>query len=150
MVGNTAFRLGEAGVDVCPAAITGFTAGVAAGVAGVEGEGDDPSTTHILCALVAMSFAVVCANVEYGLTWNTGKESFPFSTPRSERMTEMKCRQEDLRSGRLLILVRCLTSAVEMLPMTFMALSTTATLVRQSSFIRRRASVRVLSPLLLG
>ena len=39
-------------------------AGVVAGVAGAEGDGEDPSTIHIRCALVATSFAVVCARVE--------------------------------------------------------------------------------------
>lgn len=32
------------------------------------GEGDGGVVTHILCAVVATSFATVCASVEYGLT----------------------------------------------------------------------------------
>ena len=36
------------------------------------------------------NFATVCANVEYGLTWNTGKESLPSFIPRVESITEMK------------------------------------------------------------
>lgn len=123
------------------------TAGTAAGVAGCEGEGDALSTTHILWLVVATSLATVWASVEYGFTWNTGKESFPFSTPRSERITEMKWMHDDLRSGRLLVTVRCLVSTVEMLPMTFCALSMTAKLVRPSWCINCRASVSGLSPL---
>jgi hypothetical protein len=142
--GNDDVRAGEAGDE--PYGAT-RTAGVVAGVAGAEGDGEDPSTTHILCAFVATSFAVVCASVEYGLTWNTGNESFPFSTPLSESMTEIKCKQDDFKSGRLLVLVRCLTSTVEIFPTTLKALSTTATLVRPSSLINRSASVKGLSPL---
>jgi hypothetical protein len=63
--GNAEFSKGEAGVE--PYGGT-RTAGVDAGVAGAEGDGEEPSTTHILCAFVATSFAVVCASVEYGLT----------------------------------------------------------------------------------
>lgn len=43
------------------------------------------------CALVAMTFATVCASVDVGLTWNTGNESFPSIKPRVDRMTEIKC-----------------------------------------------------------
>jgi hypothetical protein len=63
--GNAAFNAGEAGEE--PYGGTRI-AGVDAGVAGAEGDGEEPSTTHILCAFVATSFAVVCASVEYGLT----------------------------------------------------------------------------------
>jgi hypothetical protein len=45
--------------------------GVAKGVAGVEGDGEAASTTHILWARVATSLATVWARDEYGLTWNT-------------------------------------------------------------------------------
>jgi hypothetical protein len=112
--GNAGERDGEAG----PCGVA-RTAGTAAGVAGVDGEGEALSTTHILWLVVATSLATVWARVEYGLTWKTGNESFPFSTPRSERMTEIKWIQVDLRCGRLLVLVRCLVSTVEILPMTF-------------------------------
>lgn len=63
--GKAAFSAGEAGEEPYGGA---KIAGVNAGVAGAEGDGEEPSTTHILCDLVAMSFAVVCASVEYGLT----------------------------------------------------------------------------------
>lgn len=122
-------------------------AGAVDGVAGADGEGDAASTTHIRWDLVATSFATVCARVEYGLTWKTGKESLPFSTPRSERMRETKDIQDELRSGKLLVLVRSLTSTEEMLPITFSALSTTAKLVKPSLCINFNASVRGLSPL---
>ena len=42
--------------------------GVASGVAGVDGLGEADSTTHIRWDLVATSFAIVWARVEYGLT----------------------------------------------------------------------------------
>lgn len=45
--------------------------GVASGVAGVDGDGEAASTTHILWERVARSLATVWARVEYGLTWNT-------------------------------------------------------------------------------
>ncbi len=38
--------------------------GVARGVAGVDGDGDAASTTHILCERVATSLATVWASVE--------------------------------------------------------------------------------------
>jgi hypothetical protein len=63
--GNAAFSVGEAGEEPYGGA---KIAGVDAGVAGAEGDGEEPSTTHTLCAFVAISFAVVCASVEYGLT----------------------------------------------------------------------------------
>jgi hypothetical protein len=62
----------------------------------------------------------------------------------------MKCKQDDFKSGKLLVFVRCLTSTVEIFPTTFRALSTTAMLVRPSSLINRRASVKGLSPLRLS
>lgn len=95
------------------------------GVAEVEGDGE--SVTHILIfisirfgsgadrngrlklylwALVATSLATVWASVEYGLTWNTGKESLPSFIPRVERMTEMKWMQVLSRNGAELDLVR--------------------------------------------
>ena len=54
--GKLALRAGEAGDE--PWGGT-KTAGVVAGVVGADGDGEEPSTTHILCALVATSFAVV-------------------------------------------------------------------------------------------
>lgn len=62
---NVGVRPGEAGNELYGAT---RTAGVVAGVAGAEGDGEEPSTTHILCDFVATSFAVVCASVEEGLT----------------------------------------------------------------------------------
>jgi hypothetical protein len=56
IAGKVALSPGEAGDE--PRGGTNI-AGVVAGVAGADGDGDDPSTTHILCALVATSFAVV-------------------------------------------------------------------------------------------
>lgn len=38
--------------------------GVDNGVAGLEGDGEDDSTIHIRCDLVATNFATVCARVE--------------------------------------------------------------------------------------
>ena len=62
-----------------------------------------------------------------------GKESFPSPIPRSLRITEIKWMQLDFRRGMLvLLLVRSLTSAVEMFPTTLYALSTTAMLVKHS------------------
>lgn len=52
-----------------------------------------------LWAFVATNFATVCARVELGLTWNTGKESWPSFMPRVERMTVMKCMQVFSKSG---------------------------------------------------
>jgi hypothetical protein len=52
----------------------------------------------------------------------------------------MKCIHEALRRGALDVLVRCRTSFVDIFPMTFCPLSTTATLVRPSSFMSVRAS----------
>lgn len=96
---------------------------------------------------MATSLATVCARVEYGLTWKTGNESFPSPIPRSLSITEMKCMQEACRRGRLLVCVRSLVSAVEILPTTFAALSTTAILVNPSLLMSWRASVRGWSPL---
>lgn len=81
-------------------------AGVSAGVEEPDGEGDGLSTTHMRCERVATSFATVCARVLYGLTWKTGKESLPSFTPRSERMTDIKCMQDERRSGREVDFVR--------------------------------------------
>ena len=61
-----------------------------AGVEGPEEAGDGASTIHMRCERVATSLATVCASVEKGFTWKTGKGSLPSSTPRSPRMTEMK------------------------------------------------------------
>jgi hypothetical protein len=44
------------------------TEGVASGVAGVEGDGEDVSTTHMRCDFVATNLATVCASVDCGLT----------------------------------------------------------------------------------
>jgi hypothetical protein len=66
------------------------TAGVIAGVDGPDDAGEGASTTHMRCERVATSLATVCARVLNGLTWNTGKESLPSLTPRSDRMTDMK------------------------------------------------------------
>lgn len=51
------------------------TAEVGNGVVGADPlrEGLAASTTHILCDRVATSLATVCASVEYGLTWKTGR-----------------------------------------------------------------------------
>lgn len=121
--------------------------GPSSGVAGVDGDGEADSTTHMRCALVATSFATVCARVEYGLTWKTGNESLPFSVPRSVRITVINCRHDELRSGRLAEFVRCLTSAEEMFPTTFEVLSITATLDSPSWLMRFSASDSGLSAL---
>ena len=71
----------------------------------------------------------------------------PFSTPRSDKMTEMKCMQEDWRRGMEAALVKCLRSAVDMLPTTLRPLSTTAIEVKPSLDIRVRASARGASAL---
>ena len=44
--------------------------------------------------------------MEKGFTWKTGKLSWPSSTPRSERMTEMKWMHEERRRGSEVDLVR--------------------------------------------
>lgn len=154
--GNVVARLGDAGVDTAGEDRIALDIeelvidGVGRGVA--EGDGDAASTTHILWDRVATSLATVCARVEKGVTWKTarlseglnprwnlhclpGNESFPSPMPRSLRITEMKWIQLDLSNGKLLLFVRSLTSAVEMLPTTFNALSTTATLVSPSLLI---------------
>ena len=59
----------------------------------------------------------------------------------------MKWIQLAFNSGRLLVLVRSLISAEDMFPTTFIALSTTATLVSPSLLISWRASVKGRSPL---
>jgi hypothetical protein len=62
-------------------------------------------------------------------------------------MMEMKWMQEDRRRGRDEERVRCLTSTVEMLPMTFCLLSVTAREETPSELRSSRAEVRGLSPL---
>ena len=64
---------GDTGPDPgCGGDVTGCRIdGVARGVAGVDGDGEAASTTHILCERVARSLATVWAREEYGLTWNT-------------------------------------------------------------------------------
>lgn len=166
--GNVVARFGDAGVDTAgedriALDIEGVVnEGVGRGVA--EGDGDATSTTHIRWERVATSLATVCASVEKGVTWKTvvvldkslnlnyavclpGNESFPSPIPRSLRITEMKWIQLDFNNGKLLLFVSSLTSAVEILPTTFNALSTTATLVSPSLLINCRASVKVRSPL---
>ena len=69
------------------------------GEGGTLVDGDGVSTIHIRCERVAQSLATVCARVLNGVTWKTGNESWPFSTPRSERITLMKWMQLDERSG---------------------------------------------------
>ena len=76
-----------------------------------------------------------------------GNESFPSPIPRSFKITEMKWIQLDFSSGKLLALVRSLISAEDMFPTTFIALSTTGTLVSPSLLISWRASVKGRSPL---
>jgi len=67
--GNALLKEGEAGFDPIGGARTAWLMdGVARGVAGVDGDGEADSTTHIRCALVATSLATVWARVEYGLT----------------------------------------------------------------------------------
>lgn len=43
------------------------------------------------CDLVATTFATVCARVELGSTWKTGKESWPSIKPLVDKTTETKC-----------------------------------------------------------
>lgn len=81
-------------------------AGVAAGVGGPEEAGDGVSTTHIRWERVATSLATVCASVENGVMWKTGKESLPSFMPRSERITLMKWMQDERRRGREVDFVR--------------------------------------------
>lgn len=47
--------------------------------------------------------------------------------PRLERITEMKLMQEESIRGRLVALVRCLTSTAEILPTILKPMSTTTT-----------------------
>jgi hypothetical protein len=82
------------------------TEGLRAGVEWPDEAGEGASTTHMRCDRVATSLATVCARVEYGLTWKTGKESLPSFTPRSDRMTDMKWMQDERRSGREVDFVR--------------------------------------------
>lgn len=76
-----------------------MTAGVMAGEGGTEDTGDGDSVTHIRWERVATSLATVCARVLCGVTWKTGYESLPSFIPRSERMTEMKCMQDESNRG---------------------------------------------------
>lgn len=59
----------------------------------------------------------------------------------------MKLIQDEWNRGKAFDVVKCLISAVLILPITFEALSTTAMLVRDSLLISCNASARVLSPL---
>jgi len=76
-----------------------------------------------------------------------GNESLPSRVPRSVRMTDIKWIQLPCRRGRLLVLVSSFTSAVDMFPMTLLALSITASDVSPSSLIKVSASVNGRSPL---
>lgn len=121
------------------------------GVGGPEDDGDNGSVTQSLqtsispsanmtglayrCDFVATIFATVCARVEAGFTWKTGNESLPSSSPRVDRITEIKWvhvfwssgnDEERVRSyNRVrknvarLFGVHTLTSVVEILPITF-------------------------------
>lgn len=81
-------------------------AGVIAGVEGPDEAGDGASTTHMRWERVATSFATVCASVLYGFTWNTGNESLPSLTPRSDKITDMKWMQDERSKGSDVDLVR--------------------------------------------
>lgn len=139
-----ALGVGDCGVE----ALVGTSTAGCGVLTEVAGDGEtEPSTTHIRCDRVAISFATVCAKDEYWLTWNTGNASRPFSNPRSFKITEIKCMQDDCSKGALAALVRSLTSTVEILPTTLRPLSTTATLVRPSLYIKVKASANSLSQL---
>ena len=99
--------------------------GLSEGDGGTEDPGDGVSTIHMRCDRVATSFATVCARVLNGVTWKTGYESFPSAMPRSERITVMKCMQVESSSGSEAVDVRSLTSTCDMLPTTFLWLSST-------------------------
>lgn len=88
-----------------PGAARGICAVECEGVGGPEDDGDNGSVTQSLqgqnlsiqmvklayrCDFVATIFATVCARVEPGLTWKTGKESLPSIRPRVDRITEIK------------------------------------------------------------
>lgn len=88
------------------------------GVGGPDEEGETGSVIHIRCDFVATSFATVWARVESGVTWKTGKESFPSNMPRVDRMTVMKWMQVFRRSGRDDDFVSSLTSTLDILPIT--------------------------------
>lgn len=60
------------------------------GVGGPDEEGEIGSVTQRRWLFVATSLATMCARVFMGVTWNTGKESLPFSMPRLERMYDTK------------------------------------------------------------
>jgi len=88
------------------------------GVGGPDELGDTGSVSHIRCDFVATSLATVCARVESGVTWKTGKESFPSIMPRVDRMTVIKWMQVLRSRGREEDLVSNLTSTFEMFPTT--------------------------------
>ena len=117
------------------------------GVGGPEETGETGSVIHIRWDLVATSLATVWARVERGVTWNTGKESFPSYMPRVERMTVMKWIQVFRRRGRDEDFVKSLTSTFEMLPTTLWLWSTTAKEETPSFRRRVRASASGRSPL---
>jgi len=73
---------------------------------GSQGSQSHGGRTTYLWAVVATSFATVCASVEYGLIWKTGNESWPSSIPRVERITVMKWIQVLSNRGAELDLVR--------------------------------------------
>jgi hypothetical protein len=63
--GKVPARDGDAGVELFGDERTAYwTDGVDRGVAGVDGEGEAASTTHIRWDLVATSLATVCASEE--------------------------------------------------------------------------------------
>ena len=84
------------------------------GEGGTLVEGDGVSTIHMRWERVAQSLATVCARVLKGVTWNTGNESWPFSTPRSDRMTLMKWMQLEVRRGMEEVSVRSWGGGVSM------------------------------------
>lgn len=140
-------------------------AGVIAGVEGPDEAGDGASTIHMRCERVATSLATVCASVLYGFTWNTGNESLPSFTPRSDRMTDIKWMQDErsngsdvdlVRSYRYTVSHRCKrpesskltrTSTCDILPITLFCASRTGRDETPSLFISSRAAAKGLSPL---
>ena len=117
------------------------------GVGGPEEEGETGSVIHMRWLFVATSLATVCAKVESGVTWNTGKESLPSFMPRVDRMTVMKWMQVLRRRGSDEDLVSSLTSTLLMLPITLALWSITGR--EETPSFRRsvRASARGRSPL---
>jgi hypothetical protein len=142
-------------------------AGVIAGVEGPDEAGDGASTTHMRCERVATNLATVCARVLYGFTWNTGNESLPSFTPRSDNMTEIKWMQDERSNGSDVDFVRSYrqtvsrryirtaflkltrTSTCDMLPITLCCASRTGRDETPSLFISSRAAAKGLSPLFL-